>query len=117
MAWAIEADRPVYLQLVEHIMFEIFSGRIKAGEQIKSVRDLAVEASVNPNTMQKALQELERFGLVYSKRTSRRFVTEDLDLIKRLKEEKTEEQLMIFLNRMEKIGISRQDLVRILEKE
>ena len=54
MPWNIESDRPVYLQIVEHIMNDIFSGRIKTGEQLKSVRDLATEAAVNPNTMQKA---------------------------------------------------------------
>lgn len=115
MAWIIDSDRPVYLQIVEHIMNDIFSGRIKAGEQIKSVRDLAAEAEVNPNTMQKALQELERIGLVYSKRTSGRYVTESTETIQKLKEEKTLEQLQSFLKRMENIGISKQDLIRILE--
>lgn len=115
MAWIIDSDRPVYLQIVEHIMNDIFSGRIKAGEQIKSVRDLAAEAAVNPNTMQKALQELERIGLVYSKRTSGRYVTESTETIQKLKEEKTLEQLQSFLKRMENIGISKQDLIRILE--
>ena len=117
MAWIIESDRPVYLQIVEHIMNDIFSGRIKTGEQIKSVRDLAAEAEVNPNTMQKALQELERIGLVYSKRTSGRYVTEDAELVRKLKEEKMVEQLKIFLERMENIGISKQDLIRILESK
>ncbi len=117
MAWIIESDRPVYLQIVEHIMNDIFSGRIKTGEQIKSVRDLAAEAEVNPNTMQKALQELERIGLVYSKRTSGRYVTEDAELVRKLKEEKMVEQLKIFLERMENIGIGKQDLIRILESK
>ncbi len=117
MAWIIEPDRPVYLQIVEHIMNDIFAGRIKTGEQIKSVRDLAAEAAVNPNTMQKALQELERIGLVYSKRTSGRYVTEDAGLVNKLKEEKTAEQLKLFLERMENIGISKEDLIRILESK
>lgn len=117
MAWIIDSERPVYLQIVEHIMNDIFSGRIKAGEQITSVRELAAEAAVNPNTMQKALQELERIGLVYSKRTSGRFVTEDTELINKLKEEKTIEQLQSFLKRMENIGISKEDIIRILESD
>ena len=115
MAWTIDSDRPVYLQIVEHITNEIFSGRIKPGEQIKSVRDLATEAAVNPNTMQKALQELERIGLVFTRRTSGRYVTEDAELIRKQKDKKTKEQLDAFLERMGNIGISREDLIRLLK--
>ena len=70
MPWELDNDRPIYLQLMERIQQDIVSGIYKPGDRLPSVRDLAVEAAVNPNTMQKALSELERSGLVYSQRTS-----------------------------------------------
>ena len=76
MAWELSDDRPIYLQLMEHIQGDILSGVYPLGGKLPSVRDLAACASVNPNTMQKALSELERSGLLYSQRTSGRFVTE-----------------------------------------
>ena len=66
MPWELDNDRPIYLQLMERIQQDIVSGIYKPGDRLPSVRDLAVEAAVNPNTMQKALSELERSGLVYS---------------------------------------------------
>ena len=76
MAWTLDSDRPIFLQIVERIQTDIVSGRYQPGDKLPSVRDLAAEASVNPNTMQKAFAELERTGLVYSRRTSGRFITE-----------------------------------------
>ena len=77
MPWNLDSDRPIYLQLMERIQHDIISGTYKPGDKLPSVRELAMEASVNPNTMQKALSELERIGLVHSRRTSGRFITED----------------------------------------
>lgn len=77
MSWQLTADRPIYLQLIEEIELRIVSGMYTVGEKLPGVRDLAAQASVNPNTMQKALTELERQGLVYSQRTAGRFITED----------------------------------------
>ena len=76
MPWDLDNDRPIYLQLMERIQQDIVSGVYHSGDKLPSVRDLALEAAVNPNTMQKALSELERNGLVYSRRTSGRFITE-----------------------------------------
>ncbi len=70
MSWQLTADRPIYLQLIEEIELRIVSGMYTVGEKLPGVRDLAAQASVNPNTMQKALTELERQGLVYSQRTA-----------------------------------------------
>ena len=88
MAWNLDADKPIYAQLMEIIQMQIISGKYQAGGRLPSVRELAAEASVNPNTMQKALSELERGGLVYSQRTSGRFITEDEELLKELKNKK-----------------------------
>ena len=83
MPWNLDNDRPIYLQLMERIQHDIISGVYQPGDKLPSVRDLAVEAAVNPNTMQKALSELERCGLVYSQRTSGRFITDDTAMIKK----------------------------------
>ena len=79
MPWNLDNDRPIYMQLMERIQQDIISGAYQPGDKLPSVRDLAVEAAVNPNTMQKALSELERCGLVYSQRTSGRFITDPGD--------------------------------------
>ena len=82
MSWNFTNDRPIYMQIMEKIQLKIICGYYKPGEKLPSVRDIASEAAVNPNTMQKALTELEKTGLVFSKRTSGRFITEDSDMIK-----------------------------------
>ena len=81
MAWELDSDRPIFLQIVARIQSDIITGVYPPGAKLPSVRELAVEAAVNPNTMQKAFAELERSGLVYSRRTSGRFITEDTALI------------------------------------
>ena len=101
MSWEFENSTPIYRQIMKEIELKIISGVYKSGEKIDSVRDLAKEASVNPNTMQKALTELERTGLIYSQRTSGRFITEDIDMIKNMKNNLAKEQIAIFLNNME----------------
>ena len=103
MAWTLNADRPIYAQLVERIQIYIVSGVYKAGDKIPPVRELATEAAVNPNTMQKALAELERMGLLYTQRTSGRFVTEDGEMINKIKNEMASEQIKIFLENMKQL--------------
>ena len=83
MAWNLEDGRPIYAQLVERLQVRIVSGRYGPGERLPSVRELAAEASVNPNTMQKAFAELEKSGLILTQRTNGRTVTEDEALIQR----------------------------------
>ena len=85
MDWTFRNDLPIYSQLVDKIKLAIVSGALPPGERLASVRDLATEAGVNPNTMQRALQELEREGLVFSQRTAGRFVTEDITVIDEIK--------------------------------
>ena len=96
MPWELDNDRPIYLQLMERIQQDIVSGIYKPGDRLPSVRDLAVEAAVNPNTMQKALSELERSGLVYSQRTSGRFITEDTQLLDEMKTSLASEHILQF---------------------
>ena len=115
MSWKLDADRPIFIQLVEILRTDILSGKYKPGDKLSTVRDLAQEAAVNPNTMQKAMTELERMGLVYTERTSGRFVTRDEELIERLKNEQAEILINEFIEKMNRIGFKDStilDLVR-----
>ncbi|MBN1776993.1 MAG: GntR family transcriptional regulator [Clostridiales bacterium] len=115
MAWQFDPDRPIYKQLRERILLKIVSGAYGAGAQLPTVRDLAEEAAVNPNTLQKALSELERDGLVHAQRTSGRFVTGDKALIKQAKNDLAKEQIDLFLKKMAAIGYNRQDAVVLIQ--
>ncbi len=117
MKWNLSADRPIYAQLIEHITFAIVSGEYKAGDKLPSVRDMAEEAAVNPNTMQKALAELERNGLVYTQRTAGRYITEDSSMLEKVKNQIALEQIEKFLEQMERIGISREQTIQLIQKE
>lgn len=116
MAWDLQDDRPIYIQIVEHIQLSILSGKYKPGEKFPSVRELAMEAAVNPNTMQKAMAELERQGLLYSHRTSGRFITEDTKMIEEMKENLAKEQVKLFFQNMQKIGYSKTETLQIVIK-
>ena len=115
MDWQIRDDAPIYSQLVAQIKLGIAAGALSPGERLASVRDLAAEAGVNPNTMQRALQELERQGLVYCQRTSGRFVTEDREMIERAKSSLAAEQVRSFLDAMARLGYMRDDILRLIE--
>ena len=116
MAWELKSDRPIYTQLLDHIKLDIISGKYLPGDKLPSVRDLAEEASVNPNTMQKALTELERLGLVYTQRTSGRFITEDMEMIKGIKENIAKEQITAFFEAMKKLGFSMEETIEMIQK-
>jgi DNA-binding transcriptional regulator YhcF (GntR family) len=107
MSWRFASDRPIYSQLVEYLNIFIINGKYPAGSRLPSVRDLASEAKVNPNTMQRALTELESMGLVYAERTSGRFVTEDKQLIESIKQKHAYERIEQFFTDMGNLGIAR----------
>lgn len=116
MPWDLDNNRPVYLQLMEKIQQDIISGVYHAGDRLPSVRELALEASVNPNTMQKALSELERNGLVHTQRTSGRFITEDKTMLKQLKTELAAVHIQDFLNTMKQLGFPPEEILELIEK-
>lgn len=116
MPWELDNDRPIYLQLMERIQQDIVSGIYKPGDRLPSVRDLAVEAAVNPNTMQKALSELERSGLVYSQRTSGRFITEDTQLLDEMKTSLASEHILQFLEKMKLLGFQKEEIAALIQK-
>ncbi len=116
MAWNLNSDRPIFMQLIEIIQISIISGKYAPGSKLPSVRDLAQEASVNPNTMQKALAELERSGLVFSQRTSGRFITEDYRMIEELKSKLAREEIEQFLESMQKLGFQKEETMDLMSQ-
>ena len=116
MPWDLDNERPIYLQLMERIQQDIVSGVYKPGDKIPSVRDLALDAAVNPNTMQKALSELERSGLVYSQRTSGRFITEDAKILSDLKKKLAFEHIQTFFQKMRQLGFSDRETLNIIQE-
>lgn len=117
MPWELNSDKPVYMQLMEQIKHDILTGTYSPGDKLPSVRDLAVAAAVNPNTMQKALSELEREGLLFTERTSGRFITNNKELISTMKKELVYEEIQLFLERMKKLGINYEEIIAILQEE
>lgn len=116
MAWDLDADRPIYAQLVERIQMQIVSGQYPAGGKLPSVRELAAVAAVNPNTMQKAFAELERSGLIITQRTNGRTVTEDQQKIRDIKEALAQEHVNNFFTKMKELGYTEQEAVDLLRE-
>lgn len=114
MPWNLDSSRPIYLQIIERVQMDIITGRYQPGDKLPSVRDLAQEAAVNPNTMQKALSELERSGLIYSQRTSGRFITEDKELIHQMKKELAAAEVSAFVAHMKQSGITPEEIRQLL---
>ena len=117
MDWNLRGDLPIYAQLVERIQQAIASGALPPGARLSSVRELATEAGVNPNTMQRALQELEREGLVYANRTTGRYVTEDIEKIRGAKQALATVQVRGFLEAMKKLGCEHEEILAMLAGE
>ena len=116
MPWNFDNDRSIYIQLVEQIQNRIATGFYPPGSKLSSVRDLAGEAEVNPNTMQRALAELERMGLLYSQRTSGRFVTEDEGRIFEMKRKSAMDTVHSFLKQMENMGFEKEEIIHLIQE-
>lgn len=114
MPWDLESDRPIYAQLIEHMEIKICSGVYPPGSKLPSVRDLAQEASVNPNTMQRALAKLEEDGILYTNRTSGKFITEDANMVNQVKNRLAQEQIQEFLEKMKRLGFEQNDILSII---
>ncbi len=117
MPWEFRGDVPIYTQLTDHLRRKIVSGDLPPGERLPSVRELSAQAGVNPNTVQRAMAEMERLGLVYSQRTAGRFVTEDETVIRNLRTELAREQIDTFLAGMRQLGFDRAEITALLEEE
>lgn len=117
MAWELDADRPIYAQLVERIRMQIVSGYYQPGGKLPSVRELAATAAVNPNTMQKAFVELERTGLIITQRTNGRNVTEDEELIAGVKQGMAREHMEVFFSKMKELGFTKEEIKALVDGE
>lgn len=113
--YIFDNERPIYLQLVEKLRLEIASSKLEKGTKLKSVRDLALEARVNPNTMQKALTELEREKLIYTERTNGKYVTNDESLIKNIRDSILKEKVDSFISDVNNIGIDINSIITYLQ--
>ncbi len=116
MDFIFDNDRPIYLQLVEYLKLYIVSGKLQPGERLLSVREFALQIKVNPNTVQKALGELEVSGLIYTERTNGKFVTKDQVLIEKIKKQLAKEKVEKYFSDMEKLGINNKDAIRYLQE-
>lgn len=117
MSWEIKGDRPVYAQLVEIIGQKIIKNEFPPDSKLPSVRDLAAMAEVNPNTMQKALVELETEGLISSVRTTGKYVTNDVDLIESYKRKLAVKELVAFVGKMKDLGFQVEEIKQLVDKE
>ena len=117
MEYQFTNDKPIYLQLMDYFKAQIISGELPEGSRLDSVRDLAVKAQVNPNTMQKALAELERMGLVRTERTSGRFITDDKEMILNMKKEVAENEIADIIEKMKSLGFDKDEVIKIIQEE
>ncbi len=117
MRWEFSNDAPIYTQMIQQVKVGIVAGIFPPGERLPSVRELATEAGVNPNTMQRALAELERDGLVYSQRTAGRFVTEDEIMIQAAKRGLAQRHVKSFIEAMLRLGFRQEEIVALLKQE
>ncbi len=117
MPWEFRSDLPINTQLIAQIQQRIVTGQLQPGERLPSVRDWAAEAGVNPNTMQRAMTEMERQGLVHSQRTAGRFVTEEQSVIQALKEDLARTQVRDFLAAMGQLGFTPKEIAALIQKE
>ena len=115
MNFVFDNNTLIYIQLVEQLKISIISSELKAGERLASVRELALKLKVNPNTLLKALSELEDMGLIYTERTNGKFVTEDKKLIDKLKRYYADDLSKKYFQNMESIGFTREEIFKYLE--
>lgn len=115
MAWNFSSDRPVYLQIAERIIRSVLSGEYAAGEQLPTVRQLALEAAVNPNTIQHAFSELEHKGVIVSKGTSGRFVTEDEPTVEQCRKQMAEQLVREFVENIKHLSISTEEAISMIK--
>jgi len=116
MAWKFDNNIPIYIQISNIIKLQIVTKQLQSGDKLPTVRDLAETAGVNPNTVQRALSDLETEGFVYSVRTTGRFVTDNVELIQKTRVELAQKELDSFVTNMLNLGFEEIDLVGQLEE-
>ena len=117
MEWRLNDSRPIWVQLTEQLTERIVSGVYPMGQKLLSVRELASEAGVNPNTMQRALSQLDSQGLTETNRTSGRTVTDNAEVLEQVRKKLARDKIEAFLEGMEKLGFSREEIIALLKGE
>ena len=115
MEWDFKNGIPIYTQIIDEMTMRIASGAYAPGDKLPSVRELAMDAGVNPNTMQRAMAEMERRGLVFSERTSGRFVTQDENVLRKLHEDLARTYLSELTEKLQKIGMDRDEIRNVVD--
>ena len=116
MDFKFDNNIPIYIQLIEQLKIYIISGKLKSGERLPSVRDLALKTKVNPNTMQKALGELEELGLIYTERTNGKFVTDNQKLIDKYKKQYANDLSNKYFLSMQSVGFNKKETLDYLKE-
>ena len=116
MNFEFDDDKPIYKQLVEKLKLQIILGNFQAGDKLPSVRELSALIRVNPNTIQRSLSELEKSGLIYTRRTLGKFVTEDQDVIHQIKKELAIQKIDNFICDMNELGFDQNEVLELLEE-
>lgn len=109
-------ERPIYLQIVEQMEMEIMAGNYPKGSKLPTVRELAMQYKVNPNTMQKAFVELEQRGLVFTKRTSGRYVSEDESVVENLKRQAAKAKTLEYIRYVRHLGLEEEEVIRLFKE-
>lgn len=117
MLWELTNDRPLYIQLIEHLKLLILSGEYGAGQPFPSVRELALTANVNPNTMQRALAELEREGLLVNERTNGRRITSDVSMIQSMRETLAQNKLSQLKKELTQLGFDHEEQLSFINSQ
>ena len=117
MEWNFKDGIPIYTQIIDEMTMRIASSAYAPGDKLPSVRDLALDAGVNPNTMQRALAELERRGLVNAQRTSGRFVTEDAGALTGLRKSMSDEIIQELTGRLRDLGMTDEEIIDAVREQ
>lgn len=117
LAWKFADGKAIYLQIMDYILMDILGGKYELGQKMPSVRELALEAAVNPNTMQKALSEMESCGLISAQRTAGRFITTDREAVEKARAAMAGTFVDIYRKNMKKLGYSKEDMIRMLQED
>ena len=116
MAWKFNNEKAIYLQIMDKIKTDILGGTVPIGAKFNTVREMAIIAGVNPNTMQKALSDLEQEGFLITNRTNGRFVTEDTNLLSTYKAQIADSLVEQFTNSMKEIGYTNEEIITLAHK-
>ena len=116
MEFNFDNERPIYIQLVEQLKIYIISGKISPGERLPSIRDMAINLKINPNTLQRGLTELENEGFIYTERTNGKYVTNDVKLINNYKRDYAKDKVIKYFEDMKELGFNEEEALSYIKE-